>query len=367
MFRKIFLFVLLIATVFTVSGCSQDERETVFLLGRQQLKNIYAIDKGEREYLTLTSYVFETAGEGQLIYSPGKYGGYRYGPSIIRNEDGSLDVWFASPGKSGEWDYIRYRHSDDGISWDEEEIVLKPTSGASDHYSVCDPGVVYFNGYYYLGYTSTTHSDGTENEVYVARSKNPEGPYQKWNGKGWGKDPVPIITYTDEEGYWGCGEISFVVKDDALYCYYSWICQDGTFTRLSIADLSDDWPLTLKDQGNVIHKGAAEDSCDVIYVEDLGLFFAFDVSLRFTENSKVNYYSSSDGIAFDYEGSIDYGLHSCAHNLGISKGKDGHDSSGDELILGYAYAERESSDSWGNWYTQFQPIKLSVKEETLKY
>ncbi len=46
---------------------------------------------------------------------------YRYGPSIMEYEDGSMDMWVSSPGNSGsQWDWIRYRHSDDGINWSSE-------------------------------------------------------------------------------------------------------------------------------------------------------------------------------------------------------------------------------------------------------
>ena len=57
---------------------------------------------------------------GWVIFAPGKEAyGYRYGPALIQNSDGSLDVWLASPGGkaddgTGQWDWIRYKHSPDG-------------------------------------------------------------------------------------------------------------------------------------------------------------------------------------------------------------------------------------------------------------
>ena len=106
--------------------------------------------------------------------------GYRYGCTYLYNEDGSVDAYFAAVGKVSEkegineWDWISYRHSPDGGStWESERIVLTPTQGAMDAFSVCDPGVVKFGGYYYLAYTSTLNPDGMCNNIFVARSENP--------------------------------------------------------------------------------------------------------------------------------------------------------------------------------------------------
>ena len=136
---------------------------------------------------------------GNDIYTPAKKQSYvyRYGPSLIRNADGSIDAFFSSPGIFDEWDYLFYRHSPDGgKTWTTEKSVLAPTPDSTDFYSCCDPGVVRFGGYYYLAYTSTVVEGGVDNDVFVARSKNLDGPYEKWNGEGWGGKPAPIIEYT---------------------------------------------------------------------------------------------------------------------------------------------------------------------------
>ena len=139
--------------------------------------------------------------------------GYRYGCTYLYNDDGTIDAYFACVGTiAGEWDWISYRHSPDGgKTWTNEKIVLTPTQGSMDHFSNCDPGVVYFNGYYYLGYTSTLNSEGFCNNLFVARSKNPDGPFEKWNGSGWGGyEPQPIVYYDQNYTSWGIGEPSFV-------------------------------------------------------------------------------------------------------------------------------------------------------------
>ena len=156
-----------------------------------------------------TELTINVLGDGECIYDPGSNQGYRYGPSMLINEDGSIDAWFSRPGNNGSmWDYICYRHMDVDGNWGSEEIVLKPTSGGLDAHSVCDPGVIYFGGYYYIGYTGTIDGEGLRNQIFVARSKEPNGKYEKWNGSSWGGDHQPIIRY--EGNYWGVGEISFV-------------------------------------------------------------------------------------------------------------------------------------------------------------
>ena len=115
---------------------------------------------------------------GRQIF-PGQ--GYRYGPSIIANPDGSLDMWFAASCYDGKhWDQIRYRHSPDGgRSWEKPDdvIVLTPTDDSPDKFSCCDPGAIRFGGYYYVGYTSVDNVAGQSNHVFLARSKSPRGPY----------------------------------------------------------------------------------------------------------------------------------------------------------------------------------------------
>ena len=163
--------------------------------------------------------------EGYDIYRlPGNgNGGWRYGPSYIYHGDGRVDAYFASGGDSGEWDRITHRSStDDGQTWGPEKIVLYPTPGSMDGYSCCDPDVVYFNGYYYLGYTSTLNDDGYCNNVFIARSENPDGPFEKWNGSGWGGNPEPIFYFEQSYGYWGIGEPSMIELNGTLYIYYTY-------------------------------------------------------------------------------------------------------------------------------------------------
>ena len=304
-------------------------------------------------------------GEGYNVYAPvSGCSGYRYGPSIIYYDDGSADAWFAANANNVEWDWITYRHFD-GESWGREKIVLMPSGGAYDFHSVCDPGVIYFNGYYYLGYTSTIvdTNGGINNNVFVARSVNPDGPFEKWNGEGWGGLPKPIVYYNEEDSAWGAGEVSFTIKDDRLFVYYSWICPHANDTRVMVGDLSENWPNTLQYETRCFKHGNGQDSVDVVYVEEIDKFLAFSTIFRFTDQSGICIYESDNGMKFNLASIVRENVSMHCHNLGISKKPNGHISLNDNLFVGYAYASSENSR--GVWATRLQNIKLEPYEGNL--
>lgn len=345
-----------IAFILIISSNSNPVIKSVVNVNRLKFQDIFGI-KNKIDLNDFETHLsIEVIDEGYDIYVPNK-SGYRYGPSIIKYEDGTMDAWFASNGNSKQWDWITYRHFD-GSEWSDEEIVLRPTEKSKDHYSTCDPGVIYFNDYYYIGYTSTENAKngGVENCGYVARSKNPNGPFEKWNGNGWGGNPEPIIVYDGEDSQWGAGEISFVVLNDKLFCYYSWISSDENSIRLAVADLVDDWPLTLKQEGIAFNRVSGQDSCDVVFVEEYEKFLAFCVESRFLDTACIAVYESSDGIYFEQVDRI-RDICKYSHNMGISKNPDGHVKMGDDLVIGYAFGN-SAFNVWGRWSTKIQSVKL---------
>jgi hypothetical protein len=300
---------------------------------------------------------------------------YRYGPSIIREDDGTLDAWFSSPGGRGadgehQWDWIRHRASEDGgKTWGPETLVLKPTPDSRDRQSVCDPGVIRFGGYYYLGVTSVEDPEGHGNEVFVARSESPIGPYKKWNGKGWGGSPVPLIPFDGPSNVWGAGEPSFVLKDDTLFIYYTlWSETDKgetiLETRVCTAPATgEDWPNRLLHHGAAFHRlteEGYEDSADVKYLPDAGVFVALSVANRITERSCVAIRESCDGIHFGPPRMIKENIRPKCHNLGISGTESGHIRAGERVFLAYAYAA--PGDQGVHWHTYWQPVSISFEE-----
>lgn len=320
---------------------------------------------------------------GYDVYAPikGSNWGYHYGPAILLNDDGSIDAWFASPGKGGEMDWFAYKHSDDGgTTWGNETIALFPTAGSLDELSVCDPDVIHFGDYYYIGYTSTIDvtDGGLCNSAFVARSKNPQGPWEKWNGSGWGGDPWPMVYYEGKGADWGLGEPSLVVVDDTLYIYHSMICSDLDGQRSSrchvyTADATDEnWPATMKYQGVVLDYTAGtredgyvyenHDSIDVAYVEQYKKFIAVGTNRRFGNESCIVYYESNDGLKFTRVSELNENILAGCHNCGISKDGNGHIKQGDKVIIGYAYAGANNKE-WGFWATRFNEIEITVTDE----
>lgn len=300
---------------------------------------------------------------GKDIYAPseGEDFGYRYGPTILINADGSIDAYFAAPGAVGEWDWIMYRHSPDGgATWTDEKAVIKPTAESPDFYSCCDPGVVKIGEYYYLGYTSTTNKDGVDNNVFVSRSKNPDGPFEKWNGNGWGGKPEPIVDYTGDVSAFGAGEPSFIVKGDKLYIYYTWKDAAINQTRVAIADATDEnWPATMEHKGVAIdYKNyMTADSADVKYVEDFGKFVAINTIERFTTNSFIGCFVSDDGITFSESCVVKENIGHCCHNAGISSRPNGHIRLDDGVYLAYAYG-----DIWAYWSTRMNKVTMTLTD-----
>ncbi len=290
---------------------------------------------------------------------------YRYGPSIIVNEDGSIDSYYASLGSGGngsvhmggmykEWDHITYTHITADGEIMPEETVLQPTPNSYDFYSCCDPGAVYFNGYYYIGYTSTVHRTGLCNNVYVARSLSPDGPYEKWNGTGWGKGAVPIMMYDGNNTSWGEGEVAFVVLEDTLYIYYTLKSQHGLKTMVATADATDEnWPATIVKRGQALLQGNAQSGADFKYVESQRKFIGIATENSFTESSYIRIYESLDGIIYTETQKLYEGVYKYAHNIGISGDRYGHIKDTDKVYIAYAYGEK-----WGQWATHMQEVSL---------
>ena len=342
-----------------VADKNESNQQFVFDFHKLSIKNIFYKENVIDYSKIQPQLTYEIVDDGYDIYVPSR-AGYRYGPSIIYYEDGSMDAWFASNGNnSTEWDWITYRHYD-GENWSDEKIVLRPTKRSRDHYSACDPGVIYFNGYYYLGYTSTENETkgGVENNLFVARSLNPDGPFEKWNGEGWGGKPKPIIEYQENDEGWGIGEVSFVIVDDRLYCYYTYIDgQNNFYTKLAISNLVDDWPLYMQDQGSVITRVNSQGSFDFVYNDLFNKFIGFCIEGSFDKNSSIAIYESDNGIDFIQTQTIKTNVSDYAHNIGVSKMIDGHINIDDDLCIGYAYSKGKIS-VWGRWASKIQSIKI---------
>ena len=306
-------------------------------------------------------------GHDIYAYEKGMTWGYRYGPTMMNYSNGNMDVWFASDGSAGLWDYFTYKSSNDGgKTWGHDKIVMQPTPDTMDYPSVCDPSCIYFNGYYYLGYTSTVFSGGVGNNVFVGRSTNPDGPFEKWNGDGWGGDPAPIIYYTDDMDSFGAGEPSFVEVDGKLYIYYTWEVPGHQYTYVATADATNpNWPKTIKYQGVAMERSTSPriDSPDIKYVEDYGKFLAVTAHDRMNENSGILFWESNDGISFYTISLLKTNIICHAHNPGMMGRPNGHINLKDKLYFAYAYGG--TSNAWGRWSTRMHEFKIELSDSVV--
>ena len=309
--------------------------------------------------------LFRIANSGWDIYDPGVgKTGYRYGPSMIINEDGSIDCWLASnAGVSGEIDWGKFRRSyDNGFTWTTDTGAVRPTSAAEDWNWSCDPGLIKIGDYYYAAYTTILWHDGVDNNLFVARSKSPQGAFvEKWCGDGWQGDPKPVVTYDGLKAKWGAGEGSMVVVGDTLYLYSSWNDNTGDYTKVYTADAtSENWPATLKFRGTAYKHGDAEDSADVKYIDAYDCFISVATASRFTNNCFIHVMTSYDGIYFRNEVSLKHmtktsNVMTCIHNMGITGDALGHiDIFNTQQYVGYAYQPK--GYEWASWKTRLSPI-----------
>mgnify|MGYP002707888459 CR=1 FL=1 len=315
----------------------------------------------------------------KLVHAPSGVvdSSYRYGPSMMFEGD-TLYMWTSSPGRfKTQWDWIRFRSSTDkGTTWSDETIALKPTPGTDDAWSVCDPGAIKLGEYYYIGYTSCYNTFGHANNVFVARSQNPYGPFdEKWAGNGWSTTEAQPVIYYDHpstedpsKDAFGAGEPTFTVVDGTLYMYYSWgVGQNGadeSYIKVATAPADDpDWPAKLQDRGVAFKHGEAEDSGDVVYVEALERFVYVNIGRRYMDNCRIVIRQSADGIHWDEN--VSYartGLAQYAHNGGISKDVNGHIKKGDNVYFAYAHAQNLNATEV-NWATRICKVSLSLSDE----
>ncbi|MDP4206734.1 MAG: hypothetical protein Q8859_12155, partial [Bacteroidota bacterium] len=309
------------------------------------------------EYLWVLSQPENTVGVWKNSANKSGTQSYLNGSAV----DGSYAATlFPGNGVDSYWDQIVYRRSTDGgKTWTSGQNVLKPTMGSRDQFSVCDPGAATWGGYYYIGYTSTEDSRGTDNHVYVCRSKSPVGPWEKWNGTSWGGNkPQPVIEYTGDANFFGAGEPSIVLYNSKIYFYYSWNAggNEEVTTRVAIADENDEnWPAHLVVQGTVINKTSipGSDHCDVKYRDDLNKFQAIHTASRMTANSYMVLWESSDGINFTKVGELRSQLRPYLHNCGWSGDGKGHMNPNKQQFVSYAYGS-----TWAAWNTYWQPLEL---------
>jgi len=226
---------------------------------------------------------------------------------------------------------------------------------------------VRFGGYYYLGVTAVEDPAGNQNEVFVARSKSPTGPYEKWNGSGWGgAKPMPMIAFRSPEGVWGVGEPSFVVVGETLFIYYTRHSRDDAGkptaeTLVATAPVGDpDWPGKLTFHGPAFARVESEGSADVKYIDAAGKFLAVSVAGKFSPKAHIIYRQSSDGLHFGEPVRLSGAVMPRCHNVGLSGTAQGHLDPNAQNLIAYAYSKNQKS-RWGYWHLHVNPLRVLIE------
>jgi len=332
-------------------------------------------------YLTQFTQIFKPkADEGSITNRAGFFKitdsdsngySYAYAPSIIY-EGGKYHLFYCSPPVNfpESLDSIRHISSTDGINWTAPVIKLTSHSkrDPSDETgfsrtSACDPSVVFYQGYYYLYYSSTWKSKPEfklgPTVVSVARSETIDGTYLTYTDKGtWEKNPtdaknivVPIDPYGDaavpEQGIYGSGQQSVIAKDGKLLMWHSDRPVFGDPFHIYMRESTNpiDWSSPPKITDTSAH------SPDVKYDSIGKQFIMTKIMPGQGQNSSLHVIYSKDGINWINEQTIipEEIFPDWSHNVGVSSDRTGTLIPGKQLIgFGTPYDLR-LNDVWGQW------------------
>ena len=169
---------------------------------------------------------------------------YNYCPSVLQESDGTRHVYYCTNTVAGNvTDYIGYRKgtllSNGTYSYSTESIVLSPTSDRWDSRHTCDPnvikGVFTYNSHdysYLMAYLGCVTNDNSHNEIGLAVSDYPQGPFTKVDSLN------PFKHFTGTSGYegweWGYGQASMISinKQGQVLFTYTVGEKNGTYVNV---------------------------------------------------------------------------------------------------------------------------------------
>src|SRR3989344_371 len=291
---------------------------------------------------------------------------YAYSPSIIY-ENGVYHVFFCSVGANGAWDYIRYVYSaDGGATWSTSQIKLTASPKTGRDIAACDPNVIYWQGYYYMFYSS--YDAFAQTVVQVARSPTIDGTDAVYTDSGrWvinpdGSDPpkeiirAKIAGSEAEIGY-GAGQTTEVIYNGKIRIYYTDTSTNPT--RKSVLWMMESadpvsWNATTAQKINFPgYPNAWHTSEDIRYDNVKGRFVMYYLDGGHSVNSSLRYTYSTDGITWsnDYQLLDKDNFPNFANNAGFASDRNGYLLSGSRIIFGFAAPKdyNSVSDTWGRW------------------
>jgi len=287
---------------------------------------------------------------------------YAYAPSIIV-KDGTYHLFFCSMALViPTWDSIRYTTSTDGKTWSTPQIMVLPSFDNGMDMAACDPSLVYFEGYYYLYYSSamTTAPDVFQTIIRVARSVNIDGPYATYTQRGTWEvtpaDPQIIISpmqihTTDAPGY-GAGQTSVVVQNGKLLMWYT---DDSVFVggepNLQTFMLESTDPITWNPGPTHATNLVEQGSIDVKYDPIKKQFVMYRVENEFTANAYLARAFSGDGIKWTSPETVvqDSEFPLYTHDVGVAGDETGKIVTSHALLGFGAPYKLAAVNNWGQW------------------
>jgi hypothetical protein len=293
----------------------------------------------------------------QMVDSDADATSYAYGPSIIL-KNGVYHVFFCSAGVSPTWDSIRYVQSTDGKNWSAPTIMLHATAANGFDLAACDPSVVYYQGFYYMYYSSvyTTAPNLFQTVIQVARSPNIDGPYLTYTQRGtWEDTPTdpqiiikPLVTRNQDPTGYGAAPQTVVIHNNEILLWYTDDSLDLDASRIYMLKSTD--PVTWIPSRNreiSIHA----DSIDVKFDVAKNHYVMTSLVTPHSASAYLTRSFSSDGLSWGASTTIiDAGAFpDYTNNVGAAGDEAGNTVSPSTLVAFGAPYDLNGFNNWGQW------------------
>ncbi len=248
-----FILITLIIAVFTLLSCEKSgntQSSTASVTTEALTTELVTTELITTETVTTEAVTTIPAPASYVLqFSPQKDGVYNYCPSVMRSGNTAYIYYCTNTVSHIVTDYIGFRSAaigaDGAYQWSDETIVLSPSADKWDSRHVCDPSVVKgeftYNGEkyaYLMAYLGCKSDNSQDNEIGLAVSKSPAGPFVKVGEQ-------PFIAFTRDPGFegfqWGVGQPSLLNEDEKgqIRIFYTRGDKYGTRVIAEVWDLSD--------------------------------------------------------------------------------------------------------------------------------
>lgn len=354
------------------------------------------------------------SGSAELLFAHGTPGVdkfYNYCPSVMQESDGTRHIYYCTNKVAGNvTDYIGYRkgtlQSNGTYSYSNESIVLSPTSGTWDERHTCDPSVIKgsftyssHNYSYLMAYLGCITNDNSHNEVGLAVSDAPSGPWTKVDSLN------PFEHFTGTSGYdgweWGYGQASLISIDKAGQVLFTFTAGERSGTHIYVekwdfSNLNSPVQLATRKQvgftGLKNVNGTADsvlNNVDFAYDEATGRIYGIRDNHPSAELNPtvapaaqlfyVEQHSSDTSIggnlfkyaSFQILKNLDYSVTGLSrnHNCGLVRDEFGHLNNPSEIEVILTDGEENSTNDWWTALATYRlySYKVSINNTTGAY